>query len=63
MYHDLLTRFEAITGVGAFLNTSFNLHGEPIVCTPEDAVSTFDRSGLEILAMNNYLLSKKPLQL
>jgi carbamoyltransferase len=40
------------------LNTSFNLQGEPIVCTPEDAVSTFLRSGLDALVMGNYLCIK-----
>jgi len=60
-YYALLKRFESITGIGALLNTSFNLHGEPIVCSPEDAISTFERSGLEIVAIGNYLVSKKPI--
>jgi carbamoyltransferase len=60
-YHDLIARFAALTGVGALLNTSFNLHGEPMVCSPEDAVSTFERSGLEILAFDDLILSKKAL--
>jgi len=41
------------------LNTSFNLHGEPLVCTPEDAVDTFERSGLPHLALGHWLISKK----
>lgn len=57
-YYDLIQRFETITGVGALLNTSFNLHGEPVVHTPEDALSTFKRSGLRFLAMGNYLIRK-----
>jgi carbamoyltransferase len=60
-YHDLISRFAALTGVGALLNTSFNLHGEPMVCSPEDAVSTFERSGLELLALDNVILSKHEL--
>jgi carbamoyltransferase len=60
-YYDLIAQFEALTGVGALLNTSFNLHGEPMVCSPEDAVSTFARSGLEILALDDLILSKKEL--
>jgi carbamoyltransferase len=43
------------------LNTSFNLQGEPIVCTPEDAVATFLRSGLDALVLGDYLcLKSKP---
>ena len=58
-YHALISAFENVTGVGALLNTSFNLHGEPIVETPEDAVSTFARSGLPHLYIEGWLLSKK----
>jgi carbamoyltransferase len=58
-YYNLIKEFEKKTGVGAVLNTSFNLHGEPIVCTPEDAISTFERSGLKFLALGNYLISKE----
>jgi len=58
-YHRVLTAFEEKTGRGVVLNTSFNLHGEPIVCTPDDAVSTFLRSGLSHLALNGFLLSKQ----
>lgn len=62
-YYDVLRYFEKITGVGGVLNTSFNLHGEPIVCSPDDAVSTFERSGLQVLALGDYLISKHPLLL
>jgi carbamoyltransferase len=41
------------------LNTSFNLHGEPIVCSPEDAVATVRASGLKWLALNRFLLEKR----
>ncbi|MBI1724689.1 MAG: hypothetical protein HYR52_03515 [Candidatus Tectomicrobia bacterium] len=58
-YHRLVRRFEERTGVGAVLNTSFNLHGEPIVCSPEDALATFERSGLPHLILGHLLLSKK----
>lgn len=57
-YHYLISEFSNLTGIGAVLNTSFNLHGEPLVCSPEDALSTFERSGLEYLALENYLISK-----
>lgn len=58
-YYRLLKHFESLTGEGVILNTSFNLHGEPIVCTPEDALRVFDLSGLEHLALGNVLLTKR----
>lgn len=57
-YYQLIEYFKEQTGIGAVLNTSFNLHGEPIVCTPEDALSVFERSNLEYLALGNYLICK-----
>ena len=58
-YHAVIRGFERRTGVGAVLNTSFNLHGEPVVCSAEDAVDTFERSGLPHLAIGHWLISKK----
>lgn len=58
-YYDLIRKFQSITGVGAVLNTSFNLHGEPIVCGPADAIDVFERSGLRYLALGNYLIAKR----
>ncbi len=58
-YHALISNFERLTKVGGILNTSFNLHGEPNVERPIDALRTFARSGLSYLAIGNYLLSKK----
>jgi carbamoyltransferase len=43
------------TGYGVLLNTSYNVHGEPLVCTPEEAVDVFLRSGADALAMGPYL--------
>lgn len=57
-FHEIISTFKARTGVGGCLNTSFNLHGEPVVCSPEDAISTVDRSGLEYLAIGPFLLTK-----
>ncbi|MBF0162933.1 MAG: carbamoyltransferase [Magnetococcales bacterium] len=57
-YHALISAFEARTGIGALLNTSFNLHGEPMVAGPEDAVSTFVRSGLRHVWIGSWLVSK-----
>lgn len=57
-YYHLIKSFEQLTGIGAVLNTSFNLHGSPIVENPQQAVDTFLRSGLTHLAIGNYLLEK-----
>lgn len=57
-YYDLIKEFEKITGVGAILNTSFNLHGEPIVCGSKDTILTFKKSKLEYLLLGDYLISK-----
>jgi carbamoyltransferase len=58
-YHRVLREFEGRTGIGAVLNTSYNLHGEPLVCSAEDAVDTFERSGLPHLALDRFLISKR----
>jgi carbamoyltransferase len=55
----LLQRFEEKTGRGVILNTSFNLHGLPIVGTPDAAIDVFEQSGLPHLAVGNFLLSKQ----
>ena len=57
-YHSLIKAFENLTGVGALMNTSFNIHGEPIVGSPDDAISTFIRCGLHHLLIGDYLISK-----
>jgi carbamoyltransferase len=57
-YYDLLEKYEKLTGYGGLLNTSFNLHGEPIVCSPKDAFHTFLNSGLKYLAMGDSMISK-----
>jgi carbamoyltransferase len=58
-YHRLLSLFEERTGCGAVLNTSFNLHGFPIVQSPADAIDVFKRSGLTHLILNNHVISKR----
>jgi carbamoyltransferase len=55
-YWQLIDAFRSKTGVGALLNTSFNLHGYPIVCTPEQALWTFQNSGLDALVLGDYLI-------
>jgi carbamoyltransferase len=57
-YHRLIERFGKATGVPVILNTSFNLKGEPIVNTPGEAYSTFFRSGMDMLVLNNYVIEK-----
>jgi len=58
-FYGIIKEFEEITGVGAVLNTSFNLHGEPIACSPEDALDVFCKSDLDCLVLNNIILEKK----
>ncbi len=58
-YHKLINYFREKTGIGAVLNTSFNLHGEPNVESPVDAVRTLENSGLKHLAIGSFLVSKK----
>jgi carbamoyltransferase len=57
-YYALIEAFERRTGRGGILNTSFNLHGHPIVSCPQDALQVFDESGLKHLAIGSYLLQK-----
>lgn len=58
-YYRLISKFQDITGVGGILNTSFNLHGYPIVCSPRNALWVFDNSKLDGVAIGNYLVLKK----
>jgi len=57
-YHRLISKFGDATGVPVLLNTSFNLKGEPIVTTPENAYRTFMRSGMDRLVLQNYVVKK-----
>lgn len=57
-YYRVLAEFGRLTGVPIVLNTSFNLAGEPIVCTPVDALRTFWSSGLDVLALGHHMLRK-----
>lgn len=58
LYYDLLKAFEARTGVPVLVNTSFNTRGEPIVCSPRDAVESFWTSPLDALVIGSFLLEK-----
>jgi carbamoyltransferase len=58
LFHQLLSRFKALTGCPILVNTSFNVRGEPIVCTPEDAFRCFMGNELDVLVVGNCLLRK-----
>ena len=58
-YHHLISEFRRLTGRGAILNTSFNLHGYPIANTPEDAIEVLKNSGLQHLLLGHFLVHKK----
>jgi carbamoyltransferase len=65
LYYDMISRFEKDHGCAVIINTSFNVRGEPIVCTPEDAYRCFMRTNMDYLVMGNCLLDKteqKPLE-
>ncbi|MEJ2195591.1 MAG: carbamoyltransferase C-terminal domain-containing protein [Ignavibacteriaceae bacterium] len=57
-YHKLIEQFRINTGCAVIINTSFNVRGEPIVCTPEDAYRCFMRTDMDYLVMGNYLFDK-----
>lgn len=61
-FHSLIREFERITGCPVLVNTSFNVRGEPIVCTPHDAYSCFMRTGMDVLVIGSYLLYKEEQQ-
>jgi carbamoyltransferase len=57
-FHALLKAFEDRTGCAVLVNTSFNVRGEPIVCTPEDAYRCFMRTEMDYLVIENFILEK-----
>jgi len=57
-YYNLITEFNRLTGVPAILNTSFNVRGEPIVCTPQDALRCFYSTGIDVLILGNWVIQK-----
>ena len=58
-YYELIESFRQLTGYGVIVNTSFNVRGEPIVCTPEDAYRCFMRTEMDYLVVGNYLFAKQ----
>lgn len=59
LYHELISEFEKLTGCAVIINTSFNVRGEPIVCSPQDAYKCFMRTDMDYLFLGNYLLDKR----
>ena len=59
LYYDLIAEFARLTGCPLVVNTSFNVRGEPIVCTPEDAYRCFMRTEMDVLVLNNFVLRKE----
>ena len=57
-YYDLIREFQRLTGCPVLVNTSFNVRGEPIVCTPEDAYRCFMRTHIDHLVLGPFLLAK-----
>lgn len=58
LYYDLISEFKALTGVPVLVNTSFNTRGEPIVCSPRDAIECFWTSPFDALIINSFILEK-----
>jgi carbamoyltransferase len=59
-YYRLIRAFQRLTGVPVVINTSFNVRGEPIVCTPHDAYNTFVNTGIDALVIGSYIVTQKP---
>ena len=58
LYHQLLSQMRSLTGIGMLINTSFNVRGEPIVCSPEDSYRCFMRTEMDILCIEDFILYK-----
>ena len=58
-YHRIISEFEKLTGCAVIVNTSFNVRGEPIVCTPEDAYKCFMRTEMDVLVIEDFILFKE----
>lgn len=58
-YYELIEAFKALTGFGVIVNTSFNVRGEPIICSPDDAYRCFMRTEMDYLVINDYLFKKE----
>jgi carbamoyltransferase len=62
LFYDLITAFDNLTGCPVIINTSFNVRGEPIVCSPIDAIKCFLRTDMDYLVLGNFLLDKQKIK-
>lgn len=62
LYYKMIKAFKKLTGYGIIINTSFNVRSEPIVCRPEEAFKCFERTEMDYLIMNNYLIDKRKMK-
>lgn len=62
LYYDLIKEFEKLTGCPVIINTSFNVRGEPIICTPHDAFMCFMRTKMDYLVMGSFILDKRQMK-
>jgi Predicted carbamoyl transferase, NodU family len=62
LFYDLIIEFEKLTGCPVLINTSFNVRGEPIVCTPFDAIKCFLRTDMDYLILGNFVLDKRKIK-
>ncbi len=62
MFYDLIKEFYNLTGIPVLINTSFNVRGEPIVCTPQEAFQCFMRTDMDYLVMDQFLLNKREME-
>lgn len=58
-YHAVISEFEKLTGCAVIVNTSFNVRGEPIICTPQDAYRCFMRTEMDVLVIEDFILYKE----
>ena len=58
LFYDLIKNFAGLSGVPVIINTSFNIRGEPIVCTPDDAINCFLGTDIDFLVVGSYLVHK-----
>ena len=59
LYYNILKEYEKITGLPSLVNTSFNMHEEPIVCRPEEAIEAFEASKLDVLVLAPFLIKRQ----
>jgi carbamoyltransferase len=63
LFHSLLREVEKLKGVPCVLNTSFNIKGEPVVCSPMDAIKCWSSTGIDVLVMGAFILEKRNVDL